>query len=65
MNPSQMRRSPSGVPPGYRQQLAIYRALVGAMLARPVRTALVFTAEPRFLAMDEALPGIVVAGTRA
>lgn len=57
--------APSGVPPGYRQQLAIYRALVGAMLARPVRTALVYTAEPRFLAMDEALPGIVVAAAPA
>ncbi|GAB5373914.1 MAG: double-strand break repair helicase AddA [Acuticoccus sp.] len=51
----------SGVPPGYRQQLAIYRALVGAILSCPVRTALVYTADPRLLMMDEALPRIVLA----
>lgn len=57
--------TPAGAPAGYVQQLAIYRALARRMFAIPVRTALVWTAEPSFMGMDAVLPDIHAAAGSA
>ncbi|XWN32203.1 MAG: double-strand break repair helicase AddA [Devosia sp.] len=52
------------VPSGYKRQLAVYKALVGTLLpGREIRTAIVWTAEPRFMALDGALPEVTVVRT--
>lgn len=53
--------TPAGVPEPYRRQLAIYRALVAAMLPEhDVTTAIVWTATQAFMPMDAVLPVIRV-----
>jgi len=53
---------PFAAPVAYRRQLAIYRALAGAMLpGLRVSAAIVWTAAPAFMKMDGALPPVTAA----
>lgn len=52
--------TPRRAPEGYRRQLGIYKALISAMLpSYTVATALVWTARPSLMLMDDALPVVV------
>ncbi|MEM8854637.1 MAG: double-strand break repair helicase AddA [Pseudomonadota bacterium] len=52
------------VPAGYKRQLAVYKAMVSELLPKhEIGTAIVWTSEPRFMALDGVLPAVTVLRT--